>query len=116
MVDKEKISPDIEKDELYQDRYFPRKFKIAIAIPPYNDVDVFTNDIGIIAIIENNKLIGFNVSAGGGMGTTHGNAATYPRLATMLGFVAKMICLKLFMILQQRKEILVTERQETSQG
>ena len=93
-LDKEKISSDQEKDELYQDRYFPRKFKIAIAIPPYNDVDVFTNDIGLIAIIENNELIGFNVSAGGGMGATHGNAETYPRLASMLGFVAKDDLLK----------------------
>ena len=88
-LDKEKISPELEKDELYKDKYFPRKFKIAIAIPPYNDVDVFTNDVAIIAIIENNELIGFNVAAGGGMGTTHGNAATYPRLASMLGFVSK---------------------------
>lgn len=93
-LDKEKISPDKEKDELYQDKYFPRKFKIAIAIPPYNDVDVFTNDVGLIAIIENNELIGFNVSAGGGMGATHGNAATYPRLASMLGFVQKDDLLK----------------------
>ena len=93
-LDAEKISPDKEKDELYQDRYLPRKFKIAIAIPPYNDVDVFTNDIGIIAIVENNELIGFNVSAGGGMGTTHGNPDTYPRLASMLGFVNKEDLLK----------------------
>jgi sulfite reductase (NADPH) hemoprotein beta-component len=93
-LDKEKISADKEKDELYENRYFPRKFKIAIAIPPYNDVDVFTNDVGIIAIIENNKIIGFNVSAGGGMGSTHGNADTYPRLATMLGFVTKEELLK----------------------
>ncbi len=93
-LDKEKISAGKEKDELYEDRYFPRKFKIAIAIPPYNDVDVFTNDVGIIAIIEKNKLIGFNVSAGGGMGATHGNAETYPRLASMLGFVNKNDLLK----------------------
>ena len=93
-LDKEKISPELEKDELYQDRYFPRKFKIAIAIPPYNDVDVFTNDIGLVAIIEKNKLTGFNVSAGGGMGATHGNAATYPRLASMLGFIQKEDILK----------------------
>ena len=65
----------------------PRKFKIGIAIPPNNDVDVFTNDLGLIAIIENGKLVGFNIAAGGGLGTTHGNAATYPRLASMLGFV-----------------------------
>lgn len=93
-LDEEKISPELEKDELYQDRYFPRKFKIAIAIPPYNDVDVFTNDVGIIAIVENNELVGFNVSAGGGMGATHGNAETYPRLASMLGFVKKDDLLK----------------------
>lgn len=76
-----------EDDSLYQDRYLPRKFKIAIAIPPNNDVDVFANDAGLIAIVENNKLKGFNVVAGGGMGATHGNANTYPRLADMLGFV-----------------------------
>jgi sulfite reductase (NADPH) hemoprotein beta-component len=76
-----------EEDELYQDRYLPRKFKMAIVIPPNNDVDVFANDLGLIAIIENNVLKGFNVAAGGGLGATHGNASTYPRLATVLGFV-----------------------------
>lgn len=88
-LDEEKIAERNEEDPLYENRYLPRKFKIAIAIPPYNDVDVFTNDIGLIAIIENDKLTGFNVAAGGGMGTTHGNAATYPRLATVLGYVEK---------------------------
>ena len=77
-----------EEDPLYQERYLPRKFKVAIAIPPNNDVDVFANDVGLIAIIENNKLLGYNIAAGGGLGTTHGNAQTYPRLATMLGFIA----------------------------
>jgi sulfite reductase (NADPH) hemoprotein beta-component len=77
-----------EKDPLYQDRYLPRKFKIAIAIPPDNDVDVLANDIGLIAIIEDGKLKGFNVAAGGGLSTTHGNPATYARLASMLGFVS----------------------------
>ncbi len=93
-LDKEKISNDNEKDELYQDRYFPRKFKIAIAVPPYNDVDVFANDVAVIAIIEKNKLLGFNVGVGGGMGVTHGNTATYPRLASVLGFVKKDDLLK----------------------
>ncbi len=77
-----------EKDPLYQDRYLPRKFKIAIAIPPDNDVDVFANDIGLIAIVEDGKLSGFNVAAGGGLSTTHGNPNTYARLASMLGFVS----------------------------
>ena len=76
-----------EEDPLYQDRYLPRKFKIGIAIPPNNDVDVLTNDLGLIAIIERNELIGFNLAIGGGLGTTHGNAGTYPRLATVIGFV-----------------------------
>lgn len=78
-----------EEDPLYQDRYLPRKFKIAIVIPPNNDVDVFTNDLGLIAIIENNELKGFNIAIGGGMSTTHGNPATYARLGTVIGFVEK---------------------------
>ena len=77
----------VEEDPLYQKRYLPRKFKIAIAIPPNNDVDVFCNDLGLIAIIENNKLKGFNIAVGGGLSTTHGNAETYARLATVIGFV-----------------------------
>ena len=76
-----------EEDPLYQDRYLPRKFKVGIAIPPNNDVDVLTNDVGLIAIIRNNELKGFNIAAGGGLSATHGNPNTYPRLATILGFV-----------------------------
>lgn len=87
-LDEEKIHERIEDDPLYEDRYLPRKFKIAIAIPPNNDVDVFANDIGLIAIIENEKLIGFNLAVGGGLSATHGNTETYPRLATVIGFVA----------------------------
>jgi sulfite reductase (NADPH) hemoprotein beta-component len=76
-----------EIDPLYQDRYLPRKFKVAIAIPPNNDVDVFGNDLGLIAIVEDNQLKGFNIAVGGGLGTTHGNPNTYARLGTVLGFV-----------------------------
>lgn len=86
-IDGEKIyerSP--EADPLYEDRYLPRKFKIAIAIPPSNDVDVFTNDIGLIAIIENDELKGFNIAIGGGLATTHGNPNTYSRLGSIIGF------------------------------
>ena len=87
-VDNEKIyERETEKDDLYEDRYLPRKFKIAIAIPPTNDVDVFANDLGLIAIIENNELKGFNIAVGGGLSTTHGNPNTYSRLATEIGFV-----------------------------
>ncbi len=76
-----------ERDDLFQDRYLPRKFKIGIGIPPNNDVDVLTNDLGLIAIIENEKLIGFNFAVGGGLSATHGNANTYPRIASVIGFV-----------------------------
>ncbi|MFY7652899.1 MAG: assimilatory sulfite reductase (NADPH) hemoprotein subunit [Chitinophagaceae bacterium] len=75
-----------EEDPLYQNRYLPRKFKIGIAIPPNNDIDVFTNDIGLIAIIENNQLIGFNIAIGGGLSFTHGNSETYARMGTVIGF------------------------------
>ena len=86
-LDEQQIADKKEDDPLYQDRYLPRKFKIGIAIPPNNDVDVLTNDVGLIAIIEDNKLKGFNIAAGGGLSATHGNPNTYPRLATVLGFI-----------------------------
>ncbi|MEX2608013.1 MAG: NADPH-dependent assimilatory sulfite reductase hemoprotein subunit [Kiritimatiellia bacterium] len=76
-----------DDEPLYTRRYLPRKFKIALAIPPYNDVDIFANDIGLIAIEENGILKGFNVAVGGGMGMTHGLTETYPRLASTIGFV-----------------------------
>jgi sulfite reductase (NADPH) hemoprotein beta-component len=72
-------------DPLYGKTYLPRKFKVAFVIPPVNDLDVFTNDIGLIAIVENNHLVGYNIAVGGGMGRTHGNEQTYPRLADVLG-------------------------------
>ena len=87
-LDEEKLHEKTEDDPLYQDRYLPRKFKIAIAIPPNNDVDVFGNDLGLIAIVENEKFVGFNVSVGGGLGFTHGNSETYPRTGTVIGFVS----------------------------
>ena len=87
-LDEEKIlDKKEEEDPLYQDRYLPRKFKIAIGIPPNNDVDVLANDIGLIAIIEKNKLKWFNIAVGGGLSTTHGNSETYARLASVIGYV-----------------------------
>ncbi|KAK9237375.1 hypothetical protein V1525DRAFT_404191 [Lipomyces kononenkoae] len=80
----------VDFEPLYGPVYLPRKFKIAIAMPPYNDVDVFANDVGLIAIVdEGGKLTGFNVLAGGGMGTTHNNKKTYPRTGSILGYVKK---------------------------
>ena len=75
-------------DPLYQRRYLPRKFKTAFAIPPLNDIDIFTNDLGFVVIAENGKLAGYNLLAGGGMGMSHGNAHTFPRVADVIGFLA----------------------------
>ncbi len=87
-LDEEKILEKKNKEPLYKKSYLPRKFKIAIAVPPNNDVDVFANDIGLIAIIDsfNYQLKGFNMSVGGGLSTTHGNHKTYSRLGTVIGF------------------------------
>jgi sulfite reductase (NADPH) hemoprotein beta-component len=74
-------------DPLYGKNYLPRKFKVAFAIPPANDIDIFANDAGFIAIVENDRLAGYNLCVGGGMGRSHGNNATYPRLADVLGFL-----------------------------
>ena len=74
-------------DPLYGKTYLPRKFKVAFAIPPLNDVDIFTNDLGFVAIAENGTLAGYNLLAGGGLGMSHGNAQTFPRLADVVGFV-----------------------------
>ena len=73
-------------DPLYGKTYLPRKFKIAFVIPPVNDLDLFTNCLGFIAVVENDKLIGYNLCVGGGLGRSHGNTQTYPRLADVIGF------------------------------
>lgn len=76
------------EDPLYGKTYLPRKFKIAFAIPPLNDIDLFTNCLGFIAIVEGDRLLGYNLTAGGGLGMSHGNKQTYPRLADVIGFFA----------------------------
>ncbi len=82
-------STEEEVEPIYGKQYMPRKFKIGFAIPDSNDVDVFTQDLGFISIIENNNLIGFNITAGGGMGMSHGKKETFPRLGDVLGFISK---------------------------
>src|SRR5262249_8918684 len=76
-------------DPLYGKTYLPRKFKVAFAIPPLNDIDVFTNCLGFVAIEEGGRLAGYNLLAGGGLGMSHGNALTFPRLADVIGFLTR---------------------------
>ena len=83
-LDGEKV--ESSQEPIYGQTYLPRKFKTAIAIPPYNDVDVFANDLGFIAIEEEGELVGFNVVVGGGMGSSHGDESTYPRVGNVIGF------------------------------
>ena len=85
-LDGEKVVGE-EVEPLYGPTYLPRKFKAAIAVPPLNDVDVFAHDLGFIAIVENGELQGFNLTVGGGMGATHGDAETHPRVADVAGFL-----------------------------
>ncbi|WP_418499430.1 NADPH-dependent assimilatory sulfite reductase hemoprotein subunit [Flagellimonas sp.] len=77
-----------DQEPLYKKTYLPRKFKIAFCIPPHNDVDIYANDLGFVAIVEAGRLQGFTVIVGGGMGMTFGDDSTYPRLGTPIGFVA----------------------------
>ncbi len=76
-----------DSEPLYGETYLPRKFKTAVAVPPHNDVDVYTNDLGFVAIADEQRLLGFNVVAGGGMGASHDDPTTFPRLADELGFI-----------------------------
>ncbi|HVT72418.1 MAG TPA: NADPH-dependent assimilatory sulfite reductase hemoprotein subunit [Lacunisphaera sp.] len=76
-------------DPLYGQTYLPRKFKTGFVIPPVNDIDIYTNDLGFIAVVAGDRLLGYNVAVGGGMGRSHGNAHTYPRLADVIGFVPR---------------------------
>jgi len=88
-LDGEKVVDTAEVDEpVYGSTYLPRKFKIGVAIPPDNDVDVYSQDLGFIAIVDAGQIIGYNVVAGGGMGVTHGDLATWPRVADSLGVCA----------------------------
>ncbi len=77
-------TPEVEP--IYGEHYLPRKFKAVVAVPPYNDVDVYAQDLGFIAIVENGAVVGYNVTVGGGMGMTHGESETYPRTADVMGF------------------------------
>jgi len=86
-IDGEKQTGGEQEDEpIYGRTYMPRKFKIGVALPPDNDVDVFSQDLGFIAIEQDRRIAGYNVVAGGGMGMTHGEPDTFPRTGDVIGF------------------------------
>lgn len=95
-IDGKQLSPDapVPEEPIYGKHYLPRKFKIAIAIPPYNDMDVYTNDLGFIANVVNGAIDGYTIVVGGGMGMGHGALKTFPALAKPLFYVKKEHAIK----------------------
>lgn len=91
-LDEAPLTPEIEPEiePIYGKTYLPRKFKIVVAVPPSNDVDIYAHDLGCIAIAgSNGRLTGFNLAVGGGMGMSHGKEATFPRLGDVIGYTPK---------------------------
>ncbi len=95
-----------EAEPIYGATYLPRKFKIVVAIPPSNDVDIYAHDLGFIAIADasGKKLLGFNVTVGGGLGMSHNQAETFPRIADLLGFC------RVDQVVDVAEKILTTQR------
>ncbi|MEJ2603504.1 MAG: NADPH-dependent assimilatory sulfite reductase hemoprotein subunit [Gammaproteobacteria bacterium] len=88
-LDGEKLDAAATEDEpVYGHTYLPRKFKMGFVVPPENDIDVYSQDLGFIAIEEQGELAGFNVVVGGGMGASHGEPETWPRLGDVIGYCA----------------------------
>ena len=85
----DRVATSEDEEPFYGPTYLPRKFKIGFLIPPSNDIDVFTQDLGFIAIAGPDGLEGFNIAIGGGMGRTDNDPNTYPRLANVIGFIPK---------------------------
>ncbi len=83
-VETVKLPEGEETEPIYGPTYLPRKFKIGVAFPGDNCIDVYTQDIGLVACLEGEQLDGFTILVGGGMGMTHGKSETFPRLATPL--------------------------------
>ncbi|MGC9270786.1 NADPH-dependent assimilatory sulfite reductase hemoprotein subunit [Acidiphilium sp.] len=84
--DQRVLGGEPEAEPIYGATYLPRKFKMTVAVPPSNDVDVFAHDLSFIAIVQNGSVIGYDVVAGGGMGATHGEPETYPRVGDVIGY------------------------------
>ncbi len=82
-------SSESEPDPIYGTSYLPRKFKIVVAVPGDNSVDIYAHDLGVVPVLsEHGVLLGYDLTVGGGLGTTHGKKQTYPRLADEFAFVA----------------------------
>ncbi len=87
-LDEEPVAGYDETETLYGPTYLPRKFKIGLAVPEDNSADVLSNDLAAIALFDDaDRLLGYNIAVGGGLGMTHNRADTFPRLASPICFV-----------------------------
>ena len=85
----DRVATTDNEEPFYGKQYMPRKFKIGFAIPPHNDIDIYTQDLGYIAVVDDGELKGFNLTIGGGMGRTDNEPDTYPRLGDVIGYIDK---------------------------
>ena len=87
-LDEESQAPAESVDEpLYGATYLPRKFKIGLATPEDNSIDLLTQDLGILSVFEGDHLVGYNLNLGGGQGLTHTKAGTHARMASPIASV-----------------------------
>ncbi len=80
-------SQEPENEPIYGATYLPRKFKIGVALPEDNCIDIYTQDMGYLAVVENDKIVGYNLLVGGGMGMTPAKKTTFPALAKPMAFI-----------------------------
>jgi sulfite reductase (ferredoxin) len=86
-LDGEKLAFAGQEEPFYGEQYLPRKFKTAVGLSVDNCVDIYSQDVGLLAIVSQGRVSGFNLLVGGGLGMTHNKGDTTARLAQPLGFV-----------------------------
>ena len=79
--------PELVEEPLYGPTYLPRKFKTGVALPDDNCIDLYTQDLGFLGVVRDGRIVGYNVTVGGGMGTTPSAKKTFPALAKRMAFV-----------------------------
>src|SRR5947209_4556339 len=77
-----------DPEPIYGKVYLPRKFKTGLALPEDNSVDVYAQDLGLLALAEGQRIVGYNMLVGGGMGMSHGNASTFPQCGKPIAYVS----------------------------
>lgn len=87
-INGEKQHSTIQEEPFYGELYLPRKYKVGVTVMGDNQIDIYSYDAGLVAIVDGQQVVGFNVLAGGGLGMSHGRANTFAQLAHEIGFVA----------------------------